>query len=284
VREAGSTVHDATFWQPLALGQVAANGLAPIPAEIQSFVGAQWGHVRGFALPASSKGLPIDPGPPPFGDPAAASYKQAAVAVIRATARVGGSGDAPPLAWNLFADSLPSGGLRHDVRLYLALNGALNDAAIAAYGAKRTYQSPRPISMIRYLAFQGQLPLVPGLIERVTKQSSAPGQPQAALAAHVGETAILMHGRWVLGSGWTPPASTPASPGWVSEASAFSYAAADVLTALTGRSFDREAKQFGRGGVAGGIDTPADAAAGRVLGRTVGQRARVQARRYASAP
>jgi hypothetical protein len=284
VREAGSTVHDATFWQPLALGQVAANGLAPIPAEIQSFVGAQWGHVRGFALPASSKGLPIDPGPPPFGDPAAASYKQAAVAVIRATARVGGSGDAPPLAWNLFADSLPSGGLRHDVRLYLALNGALNDAAIAAYGAKRTYQSPRPISMIRYLAFQGQLPLVPGLIERVTKQSSAPGQPQAALAAHVGEIAILMHGRWVLGSGWTPPASTPASPGWVSEASAFSYAAADVLTALTGRSFDREAKQFGGGGVAGGIDTPADAAAGRALGRTVGQRARVQARRYASAP
>jgi hypothetical protein len=168
----------------------------------------------------------------------------------------------------------------------LALNGALNDAAVAAFGAKRTYQSPRPISMIRYLAFQGQstdpkapsysaegLPLVPGLIELVTKQSSAPGQPQAALAAHVGQVAVLSHGRWVLGAQWTPTAATPASPGWVSESSAFSYAAAHVLTALTGRSFVQQAERLSRGEVAGGIETPADVRAGRALGTTVGRRA-----------
>jgi hypothetical protein len=274
VSEAGSTVHDPTFWQPLALGQVAANGLAPIPAKIQSFVGAQWGNVRGFA-----KDRPIDPGPPPFGDPSAASYKQAAVAVIRATARAGTSDNGSPLAWNLIADSVPSRGLQHDVRLYLALNGALNDAAISTYGAKRKYQSPRPISMIRYLAFQGQLPLVPGLIESVTKQSSAPGKPQAALTGHAGQIAVLSQGRWVLGAGWTPPVATPASPGWVSEGSAFSYAAADVLTALTGRSFTRQAEQFSRGGVAGGIETPADMSAGRALGKAVGKRALAQALR-----
>ena len=265
VSEAGSTVHDPTFWQPLALGQVAANGLAPIPAKIQSFVGAQWGHVRGFA-----KGHPIDPGPPPFGDPSAASYKQAAVAVIRATAgRSGGLPvDASPLAWNRIADSL-SLGLRRDVKLYVALNGALNDAAIAAYGAKRKYQSPRPISMIRYLAFQGQssdpkapsynaegLPLVPGLIE-----------------LHDGQVSVLSQGRWVLGSRWTPPAPTPASPGWVSERSAFAAAAARVLTTLTGRSFDRQAERASRDGVAAGIETPADETAGRKLGAAVAQRA-----------
>jgi hypothetical protein len=296
VSEAGSTVHDATFWQPLALGQIKAHGLAPIPAKIQSFVGAQWGHVHGFALPTSPKGLPIDPGPPPFGVPSTASYKQAAVEVIRAssgrgTAIVGSS----PGDWNGRANTLRDSSLHRDVKLYFALNGALNDAAVAAFGAKRTYQSPRPISMIRYLAFQGQssdpkapsynadgLPLVPGLIELITKQSSEHGEPHAALAADVGQVAVLSHGRWVLGTRWTPPAATPASPGWVSEQSAFAYAAADVLTAFTGRSLDRKAKLLGRSGVAGGIETPADETAGRALGTTVGRRARAQVLRYAS--
>ena len=144
----------------------------------------------------SAKGLPIDPGPPPFGDPSTASYKDAAVAVIRATSRKGTAAVASsPIDWNVRANAGAPSSLQRDVQLYLTLNGALNDAAVAAYGAKRAYQSPRPISMIRYLAFQGQssdpkapsyntegLPLVPGLIELITKQSSAPGRPQAALA------------------------------------------------------------------------------------------------------
>ena len=56
VGQSGSTVHDATFWQPLALGQKAAQGFAPVPAAVQTFVGAQWGHVRGFALPGIRQG------------------------------------------------------------------------------------------------------------------------------------------------------------------------------------------------------------------------------------
>ncbi len=284
VSQAGSAVHDPTFWQPLALGQIAAHGLGAIPAKIQSFVGAQWGHVRSFALPASSKGLPLDPGP---GEPSAASYKDAAVSVIRATSRKGTAVVASsPLDWNVRANIGAHSSLQHDVTLYLVLNGALNDAAVATYGAKRAYQSPRPISMIRYLAFQGQssdpkapsynadgLPLVPGLIELITKQSTAPGQQQAALAKDIGQVAVLLQGRWVLGAGWTPPATTPASPGWVSEGSAFSYAAATVLTALTGRSFEQQAEQLSQGGVAAGIETPADVTAGRALGTAVGQRA-----------
>jgi hypothetical protein len=93
---------------------------------------------------------------------------------------------------------------------------------------------------------------------------------------------VLLQGRWVLGALWTPPAATPASPGWVSEASAFSYAAAGVLRALTGGSFARQAEQVSHAGVAGGIDTPADVAAGRALGKKVGQRALLQLLRYTS--
>src|SRR5438270_348361 len=50
VASTGTGMHDPTLWQPLALAQtVAQNGLA-LPAKVQTFVGAQWGHVRGFAV------------------------------------------------------------------------------------------------------------------------------------------------------------------------------------------------------------------------------------------
>ncbi len=64
VARPGTTMHDPIFWQPLALDQIIAqNGIA-VPGRVQSYIGAQWGHVRAFALPASAKGLPIDPGKP----------------------------------------------------------------------------------------------------------------------------------------------------------------------------------------------------------------------------
>jgi hypothetical protein len=278
LNQAGAAVHDATFWQPLALGTVAAHGLGAIPADVQTFVGGQWGGVRSFALPRPANGLAIDPGPPPFADPTGAAYRSAAVDAIRATSATHAvAGDASPLAWNVIADSLrergnAAGRLRADVALGVALNGALNDAAIAAWGAKRAYQSPRPISMVRHLAFEGQssdpkspsysktgLPLVPGLIELVT------GPPSRVV--------VRSQGRWIPGTRWAPPVPTPASPGWVSERSTFAYAAAEVLRSLTGRSFDRQAGRLARSGVDSGIETAADEAAGRTLGTTVGKRA-----------
>jgi len=294
-------VHDATFWQPLGLGQIARKGLAPVPATVQSFVDAQWGRVQSFALPHSKSGLPLDPGPPHLGDPSGTTYKQAAVAVIRATAHRSGPvvATTTPVAWNELAQTIPAGTsspaarLRHDVRLYFTLNGALGDAAIASFGAKRAYSAPRPVSMIRYLAFQGQstdrgaasynadgLPLVPGLIELITRASSAPGQRHAALRSDVGQVAVLSGGRWVLGAAWTPPADTPASPGYVADSSTFADAASRVLGALTGRSFATQAAQAGRSSVDNGIDLPGDASAGRTLGRGVGALALAKAQRY----
>ena len=71
--------------------------------------------------------------------------------------------------------------LEWDVKLYLALNGAVHDAAVAAWGLKGHYDSVRPISMIRYMGGKGQssdpdgpsydpegLPLEDGLIEVIT--------------------------------------------------------------------------------------------------------------------
>ena len=108
--------------------------------------------------------------------------------------------DASPVGWNAVAESVSSGAsaaarLRNDVRLYFALNGALHDAAIAAWGAKRAYQSPRPISMIRYLAFNNQLPLVPGLIKNVG-----------------GQQLVLRAGRWVPGGAGARSPPRPRRP------------------------------------------------------------------------
>ncbi|HEY3884563.1 MAG TPA: hypothetical protein VGL62_05105, partial [Vicinamibacterales bacterium] len=202
-------------------------------------------------------------GKPPFGIPSSAAYKDAAIAVLRATSGARApSVDTSPLAWNSIAAAAATGNLAQDLRLYRTLNGALNDAAVSAWAAKSEYQAPRPISMIRYLAFNGQLPIVAGVSKRVG-----------------GKTYVRSDGRWIVGAAWTSPAPTPASPGWVSEGSAFAYAANTVLTALTGRSFAAQAHRLATAGVAEGIETPSDEAAGRALGTKVGKLAVEQARR-----
>jgi Na+-translocating ferredoxin:NAD+ oxidoreductase RnfD subunit len=267
VHAAESTVEDATFWQPLALGTIQPHSLTAAPADVQTFVGAEWGRVRSFALPPARRGLPIDPGPSPLGDPSGPAYKRAAIAVLRATSAKDGALQAwSPLTWSSLAARNAPRDLAADVRLYLGLGGALNDAAVATWGAKRAYLAPRPISMIRYLAFQGQssdpkqpdysrdgLPLVPGLVE-----------------LRGGKVEVLSRGRWIDGAAWSPPAATPASPGGVAEGSAFASAAGRVLTALAGRSFASQVRQASAAPLADGIDVPSDTIAGRALGERVG--------------
>jgi hypothetical protein len=194
----------------------------------------------------------------------------------------GPSSETPPGHWNVLANlasdelapNLRIGGagpvvgrLEWDVKMYLALNGAVHDAAITAWGAKGYYDGARPISWIRYMGGLGQssdpsgpsydksgLPLVPGLIEVVTSENSAPGQPLAGLAGHLGEVAVRSWAgnpkdpkneiggvKWILAIDWIPyqlPSFvTPAFPGYFSGHSTFSRAAAEVLTAVTGSEF-----------------------------------------------
>lgn len=189
--------------------------------------------------------------------------------------------ETPPGHWNVLANDVSDAlgpqpkfhgvepakdVLAWDVRLYFTLNGALHDAAIAAWDAKRRYLGARPISLIRYRADLGQsgdpallsyhpdgLPLVPGLIELITDASSAPGMPHAGLKAHVGKVAVrswLGEGHatptganvdWMLARDWVPYQRatfvTPAFPGYVSGHSTFSRAAAEVLADFTGSEF-----------------------------------------------
>ena len=194
----------------------------------------------------------------------------------------GPKSETPPGHWNVIANTISDqlgsnlriGGkgaavdrLEWDVELYLALNGAVHDAAIAAWGLKGRYDSIRPISMIRYLGGLGQssdpklpsynregLPLVPGLIELITPETTRPGERHAALRGHEGEIAIRAWAgnpkdpkaqtggvRWIRAVEWVPYQAptfvTPAFQGYISGHSTFSRAAAEVLTGFTGSAF-----------------------------------------------
>jgi hypothetical protein len=343
VAEPGTTMTDPNRWQPLKIeGAVTQNGI-PVDTAVQSFIGAAWGEVDGFALPPDGQpGMPLDPGQPPrLGDPASdEAFKQGALEVIRFSSQLdpadgvtvdispatdgnnplgtydgtgreqnpltgepyapnvvpradfvralaefwadGPRSETPPGHWNTIANTVSDelapdlrlGGsgrrldrLQWDVKLYLALNGATHDAAVAAWGVKGHYDTARPISMIRYLGGRGQssdpaqpsydvagLPLEPGLVEVVTPESAAPGQRHEALAGHVGEVAIrAWKGRpddpenevggvgWIRAVDWVPyqlPSFvTPAFAAYISGHSTFSRAAAEVLTAITGSPY-----------------------------------------------
>ncbi|MBI2763045.1 MAG: vanadium-dependent haloperoxidase [Chloroflexi bacterium] len=194
----------------------------------------------------------------------------------------GPNSETPPGHWNVLANlvsdeldpNLRIGGtgpqvnrLEWDVKLYLALNGAVHDAAIASWGLKGYYDSSRPISLIRYMGSLGQssdpagqsynpegLPLVPDLIEVITAESTAPGQRHAQLKGHEGEIAVrAWRGNppdpkadvsgvgWILATEWVPYQQptfvTPSFPGYVSGHSTFSRAAAEVLAGFTGNPF-----------------------------------------------
>jgi hypothetical protein len=158
--------------------------------------------------------------------------------------------ETPPGHWNAIANEVseslalriggrgrPVDRLQWDVKLYLALNGAVHDAAVAAWGLKAHYDSARPISMIRYLSARNLLPTVPNLVERrggetfVRTWAGFPKDP-ATRASGV---------RWIRAVDWVPyqlpTFVTPAFAGYVSGHSTFSRAAAEVLTAFTGSSY-----------------------------------------------
>lgn len=157
--------------------------------------------------------------------------------------------------------------LEWDVRAYLALNGGLHDAAVAAWTLKAQYDYSRPISMIRALAEMGQssdptelsyhpqgISLEPGLIEVVTESSSAMGQRHAHLSEDVGKITVLSWAgepedthsdfggvSWILAEDWVPYQRgtfvTPAFAAYVSGHSTFSRTGAEVMTLLTGSPF-----------------------------------------------
>lgn len=165
------------------------------------------------------------------------------------------------------------GELEYDVKAYLAMGGCMHDAAIAAWGVKGWYDYVRPVSVVRWMAENGQrtdpklpnyhprgLRLISGLVEVVTEETIASGERHEHLAgvgnANVGKIAAFC---WrgpefindpeidTAGCGWTlaemwwpyqrPTFVTPNFAGYVSGHSTFSRAAAELMTRMTGSEY-----------------------------------------------
>ncbi len=242
----GGPEFNPNYWEPLRVptgieknqqGLPVANPDNATSFRDQRFLTPHWGAVTPFAL---TRGDQFRPAPPPrYGDPMPytdargrtmsgdEAYRRQFTEVLLYSAGLtdeqkviaeywadGPRSETPPGHWNALAHGI-SWRDRHtlddDVCLFFALNGALLDAGIATWEAKRHYDFIRPVSAIRFLTM-GQL----------IRGWGGPNQGT----------------RWILGETWRPYQAltfvTPGFPEYTSGHSAFSAAAAAVLRAYTG--------------------------------------------------
>jgi hypothetical protein len=199
---------DPNRWQPL-----------PTPDGLgQRFLAPHWGLVAPFALREGWELRPEGPRRHPgrsfllqatelLADSAGLTDEQKAIAEYWAD---GPASETPPGHWCLLARKVSARhghGLDEDVRLFFALGGALLDASIACWDAKRTYDSVRPVTAIHFL-FAG-------------KEVTAWGGPGQGT-------------RRIAGERWQPYLATPPFGEYPSGHSTFSAAAATVLAGFTG--------------------------------------------------
>jgi hypothetical protein len=270
---------DPNRWQPLRQPD----------GTVQRFLAPHWGLVTPFALYAGWQLRPRR-GPRRYPSP---GYLRQAGQLLRDSAELtdehkaiaeywaDGPGSAtPPGHWCRIAHWVSARDrhdLDQDVLLFFVLGGALHDAGVACWDAKRAFDSVRPVSAIRFV-FAGDKVYAWG----------GPGQGTTLIKAEE----------------WQPYISTPPFAEFVSGHSTFSAAAAEVLARCTGSdafgafvtvpagssrvepgsipatdvtlhwpTFTDAADQAGRSRRYGGIHFRAGDLTGRALGRMVGQRA-----------
>jgi hypothetical protein len=283
-------------WQPLSY--IDANG----NLVVQKFAAVQWCFVTPFAMKSGEElRKEVEPGPALYGS---AEFQEQAEELVAISAGLtdkqkmiaeywldGPRSEQPPGHWMLLAQYISERDhhtLDEDVKMYFALSNAMLDAGIAAWDAKRTYDSVRPVMAIEML-FKG-------------KPIRAWGGP--------GKGTVEMDG-----SQWIPyqlaTAPTPPFPDYVSGHSTYSAAAARILQLWTGsdrfgysvtlakgsskiehgitprepvtlkwETFTAAADEAGMSRRYGGIHFQRADLAGRALGRTVGDKVWAKANGY----
>src|SRR5216684_7607256 len=206
-------------WQPLTYTDSTGSLV------LQMFAAAQWCYVTPFAL---SKGEELRnvlaPAPAQFGTP---EYEEQARELIDLSANLtdrqkviaeywsdGPDSEQPPGHWLRFAEFVSARDhhtLDDDVKMFFALSNAMLDAGIAAWDAKRAFDSVRPVTAISLLFG--------------AKKIRAWGGP--------GKGTVETDGaQWIPYQPATFP--TPPFPDYVSGHSTYSAAAAPILTLWTG--------------------------------------------------
>ena len=207
-------LNDPNRWQPFPVH----NGTTFV---VPGFLAAHWNRVIPFALSDLAASRPREPATWPHG-----SYHAQANHVLHLNASLsdrekmiseywsdGPGTDTPPGHWNRFAQLIShrdNHTLDEDVKMFFALNNALFDASIAAWDCKRTYDSVRPITAIRFLH---------------------KGKRIRAWAGPYQGTRVINGDEWIP---YQPSTFiTPPFPEYVSGHSTFSAAAAEILRSFT---------------------------------------------------
>ena len=268
---------DRNKWQPLLVNGIPQKWLLP-----------QWGLVKPFALASGSEFrrfiLAYGPAQYPHG-----SYRKQAIDVLHLSARLDdtaktiaeywadGAGTAtPPGHWNIFAQEVSRRDghtLDDDVKMFFILGNALLDASIVVWDCKRTTDSIRPVSAIRFL-FAGK-PIRawagPGLgIQLIQGQqfnSYIPTPPFASyisghstFSAAAAEVLRRFSGSDNFGLSFTAfPGSSLVEPG----------ATPSYSVTISWLTFTEAANQAGISRRYGGIHFKADDLVGRLIGRRV---------------
>jgi hypothetical protein len=151
-----NAVSDPNHWQPLQYINAVGN-------ITQSFVGAQWFKVVPFAMtsPDEFRSFISVFGPALVGSP---QYQRQAQELIDLSANLtdrqkmiaeywanGPHTELPPGHWDLFGQYVSARdnhSLDDDVKMFFALTNAIFDAGIAAWDAKRAFDSVRPVTAI----------------------------------------------------------------------------------------------------------------------------------------
>lgn len=206
-------INDPNSWQPLRPEGATAD---------QRYIAPHWGVVEPFALTSGSQFRPDRPAR--IDDQL---YRRQAEDVLRFSAKLkdeekviaeywadGPASELPPGHWCLFGHHVSQRdrhGLDDDVKMFFALTNAIFDASIAAWDAKRAYNSVRPVTAIHFL-----------FANEKVKAWAGPYQGK-------GKTR---------GGDWRPYQAadvvSPPFPEYLSGHSAFSAAGAEILRRFTG--------------------------------------------------
>jgi hypothetical protein len=214
-----STIVNPDRWQPLTY----FNGVKVVTP---AFIGAQWYKVRPFAMPSADQFLPFVAqfGPALYGSD---GYVQQAQELVDISANLtddqkmiaeywanGPHSELPPGHWDLFAQFVSARdhhNVDEDIKMFFALTNAIFDAGIAAWDAKRTFDSVRPVTAISFLFHDQEI-----------RSWGGPGKG----------TLTMDGSQWIPYQPSTFP--TPPFPEYVSGHSAFSAAGATILALFTG--------------------------------------------------
>ena len=281
-------------WQPLTYTDASGAMVTPV------YLAACWAHMTPFALASADQ---YRPGPPAVaGTPEYAAQAQHIVDVQAAlTERQkviaeywadGPKSELPPGHWCLlaqFVSTRDGNSDDQDVLLFFALANALSDAAIAAWDAKRAYDSARPITAVRYLmqgkTITGYGPLgVAGGLRQIAGETWIPYQPatfptppfpehvsgHSTFSAAAAEVLRRFTGSDAFGNSYTKPAHSMAIEA--------ALPSSDVT--LSWATFSDAADEAGLSRVYGGIHFDHANVAGKDLGRKVGALVFDKAQRY----